>query len=129
MERPKTLRNLLCIFGIPDSADGVQLGIQGVGCGTAQQIDLIFAGGSDQQIRVFHTCLGKHIHGSTISVNSNHIIAFHSGFQNSGIGINDGDIVSFRGKLTGQHGTDLTVACNDNIHRNNLPIQRNGENE
>ena len=49
-------------------------------------------------------------------MNRNDIVTLHALLQNSRVGVNDGNIMAFRGKLAGQHGANLTVACNNDIH-------------
>ena len=95
----------------------MQFGIQRMGCGAAQQIDFILVGGCDQQIRIPDTCLEQNLHGSTVSLDTHYIVTFHTGTQQMIFQIDQGNVMTFRRQLPGQHRADFAVACNNNIHK------------
>ena len=68
--------DLLGVFRIPDSGNGVQLRIQAVRRGTAQQIDGIRVRCRDQQFRVLYPSLPEDAHGRAVSGDCHHIILF-----------------------------------------------------
>ena len=67
--------DLICIFRIANSGDGVQLGIERMGGGAAQQIDLIFTCGCNQQISFFDTGLKQDGHRCAVTVDSHDIVS------------------------------------------------------
>ena len=87
-----------------------------MGCGAAQQVHFICAGGGNQQIRIHNTGLTQDIHGSAVALYGNHIVAFHTVFQAFELGIDYGNIVAFGGELTGQGSANFAVTCNDYVH-------------
>ena len=95
----------------------MQLPVQGMGGGAAQQIHLVLAGGGDKQLRVPDPGLKQHVHGGAVALDADHVVMLHTGLQHSGVGIDDGNVMSLSGKLPGQHGTDLTVSRDDDVHK------------
>ena len=108
--------DLLSVLRIPDSGNGMQLWIEAVRRGTGQQVDFVRVRRGNQQIRLLHTRLQKGIHGSTVSGDRHHIVLLLRLLQHTGIGINQRNIVTFRGKQSCQRRSHFSVACNDNIH-------------
>ena len=73
-------------------------------------------------IRILDACLQQHRHGGAVAVDSHHVQALHAGVQYLSIGIDQGNIMFFSGKLMGQRKADLSATCNNNIH-DSLPIR------
>ena len=108
---------MVVVFRVPDAGDGVQSGIHGVGGGAAEQIDLVVVGHRNEQIRFLHARLVQHGHGGAVALDGDHVVALDAGIQNTGITIDDRDIVILAGELSGQRGTDLAVTGNDDFHK------------
>ena len=95
----------------------MQLGIQAVGSGAAQQIHFVGTCGGDEQLRIPDTGLQQRFHGCTVAVNRHHVVLFLAGSQNPRIDVDEGDVVTFGGQQTGQSGADLAVTGDDDIHK------------
>ena len=85
--------------------------------GAAEQIHFVGIGGRDQKLRIPHTGLQQSVHGSAVSVNAHDIIALLTCFQNTGIGVDEGNVVTFGAEQAGQSAANLAVTGNNNIHK------------
>ena len=112
--------DLLGILRIPDSGNGVQVGIQIVGSGAAQQVNLVRIRGGNQKICLLHACLKQDVHGHTVAGNRHHIVLLQGFLQNMGVLVDQGHIVTFGRQQPRQRGADLSVSRNDNVHK---PLQ------
>ena len=94
----------------------MQLGIQAMGGGTAQQIHLVRAGGGNEQIGFPDTGIQQNGHSGTVAVNRIGIDLFDADVQYLIAGVDDGQIVPLKGKLTSQGRPNLTGTRDDNLH-------------
>ena len=112
--------DLLGILRIPDSGNGVQVGIQIVGGGAAQQVNFVCIGGGNQKIRLLHACLEQDVHGHTVAGNRHHIVLLQGFLQNMGVLVDQGHIVALGRQQPCQRGAYLAVTGNNNVHK---PLQ------
>ena len=88
-----------------------------MGGGTAQKIYFVRVRNSDQQLRILHTGLLQHTHGSAVALHRDDVQPLQTGLQHPTAGIDQGDIMFFRGQLTGK-GNAHFAAADDNVHKN-----------
>jgi hypothetical protein len=97
----------------------VQIGIDAVGCHTAQQIDLILIGHCDQQIRLLNIRGLQRVHGGTVAADDHDIKIVLNGIQNLGLmSITVRSCPSAASCLVGK--SDFSVAGNNDLHANPL---------
>ena len=110
-------KNLLAVFGITDSCNGVNSRIQTMGSHTTEQIDFIRTGGCNEQIRLFHIRTLQHAHGGTVSLYPHNIVTLHTRIQHTLVRIDQSQVVSCRRKLLRQRESDLAITGDYYFHR------------
>ena len=107
---------LVHILRIAHPGNGMNACIHGVGRHTAQQVYLICARHGDQQVGLFYPRLLQHRHRSTVSLHHHNVITLLAGFQYLLITVNQRQVISFCGQLTGQRSPHLAVSGNYYLH-------------
>ena len=107
---------LLGIFGVAHPSDGVDAGVQLFGCKAAQQIDLVGAGGGDQQLGLVHLGLPQRFQGGRVALHRHYVVEVHVGLQYVGVGIDDGHVVALVQQLPGEGDAHLAVAGDNDLH-------------
>ena len=69
------LIDLVGVVGVPDAGDGVDVLIQPVGAEAAEEVDLILAGGGDEEVRVGDAGLAQDLHRGAVAPDSHHVEA------------------------------------------------------
>lgn len=111
---PLQLRQARGVLLVPDPGDGVA-GAHFFGCEAADHVDLIGAGGSDQQIGVLCPSFPKDGGRDTISLDGHHIQRVRGTAQGGLMGVHDGDAVVLTGELVGQAEAHFSIANDDDI--------------
>ena len=70
----------------------------------------------NEQFRILHPGFLEHAHRRAVALDGDDVIALHTGLEHFGVGVDHGDVMPLRGKLTGEHGADFAVSRNDDIH-------------
>ena len=104
------------VFGVADPGDGMQLVVHTVGGHTAQKVQLVFTGGSDEQIGACNVCLLQNRAGGAVACHRHGIKTLHRAFHNGVVPVDDSQIVPLGRKLTGKGLTHLAAAGNDDLH-------------
>jgi hypothetical protein len=94
----------------------MQIGIDAVGCGTAQKVYFVRIGGSDQQICIPDARLLQDAHGGAVSLHGHYIHLLHAITQYLLIGVDQGDVAALCKQLLRQGNAHLTGTGNDNVH-------------
>ena len=106
---------LVGVLRIADAGDGV-LRPQLLGGETGEQVQLVPAGGGDEQVGLLHPRRPEGGHGGPVAGDRHHVQALGALAENQRVGVNDGDVVALGGELGGQSGPHLAVANDDDIH-------------
>ena len=87
-----------------------------LGNGTAQQIQLVRFGDSNQQVSVFNACLHLYTVAGAIAHNAHDIVQVGQRLYQFGGTVDDGDVMPFPAELFNQGRSDLATADDDDAH-------------
>ncbi len=114
---------LVGILRVADPGDGV-LGTQLFGRETGEQVQLIQAGGGDEESGFPGSGLPQDRHGCAVARYRHHVQLFNALAEYLGVGVDDGDVVPLRRELGGQGGAYLAVAHDDDVHSVSTPYRK-----
>ena len=123
------LIDLVGVVGVADAGDGVDVLIQPVGAEAAEEVDLILAGGGDEEVRVGNAGLAQDLHRGAVALDGHHVETLQSALQHLLLGVDEGQVVALAGQLPGHGGAHLAGARDEDLHRGLLsgaeaPFQR-----
>jgi hypothetical protein len=95
-----------------------------VGGHAGKKVYFVCTGDGDQKVCVHNTCVQKHLLSGTVTLYSHYIVAGDSGFQYISALVNEGQVVTFLGKLPQKGCAYFAIACNDNMHKDLTPYKR-----
>ena len=109
------------VLDVADPGDG-EGGAHVLGRETGDHVDLVHAGGRDQDVCVLGPCLPQGGDRRTVALDAHHIQRLVRLSQGLVAGVHNGDIVLLLGQLLGQGIADLSITHDDDVQLYPTPL-------